>query len=204
MGAALGCSRPIAIDEAHVPLIMWTLVEHPTRLPDSDPPIHPLLVTSMHPWAPRVLLNVENGDYATLTTRDCACPLQEIGFTQHVQAVRSFEKLTGEGMNYFRVDLADLIESTLPSEFGGGPGDYQLLEEEDETGQTRVTLVVSPAVGALDETRLLARLHLGLSEGSRDTRFMATMWRDAGSFRVRREVPRASARGKIPPLRVNR
>jgi hypothetical protein len=202
MGSALGCSHPEAVDDMHVPQALWTLVQRPTCLEHTDPPVYPLLMTTLHSAAPRLLLNVENGDCATLTTRDCECPLQQIGFTQHVHTVRSFEKLTSEGMNYFGAGLAKLLEGTLPLEFGGGPGDYQLVEEEDETGRTRVTLVVHPAVGALDEGPVLARLHEALAKNSRNDRFMATVWRDAGSFRIRREAPHASVRGKIQPLRV--
>lgn len=204
VGTAMQCSHPGAIDDMHVPQSVWTFVERPSCMENTDPPIHPLLLTTLHPGAPRLLFNVENGDYATLTTSNCGCPLQQVGFTQHVHTVRSFEKLTSEGMNYFGTDLAELVENTLPAEFGGGPGDYQLVEEEDETGRTRVTLVVDPAVGALDESRVLARLHLALSRGSRDRRFMATIWRDAGSFNMRRETPHSSVRGKIPPLLVKR
>ena len=35
-------------------------------------------------------------------------------------------------MNYSGGDLVDLRETQIPLEFGGGPGDYQLVEEEDE------------------------------------------------------------------------
>lgn len=52
--------------------------------------------------------------------------------------------MTGEGMNYSAGCLFDLLETQIPSEFRGGPGDYQLVEEEDERGQTRLTLLVHP------------------------------------------------------------
>jgi hypothetical protein len=204
MAAALGCPRAGTTDDLHVPQFLWTCISHPWPLNDIQRRVHPVLLTTMHPLAPRMLFNVQNGDCATLTTKECGCALQEAGFTQHVQTVRSFEKLTGEGMNYFGVDLAALIEGILPSEFGGGLGDYQVVEEDDDTGRTRITLIVHPSVGPIDNARLLARLHEGLSADSRNSRFMATMWRDAGSFRVRREPPYSSARGKIPPLRVSR
>jgi hypothetical protein len=107
-------------------------------------------------------------------------------------------------MNYFGTDLFELLEDTLPSEFGGGPGDYQLVEEEDSGGQTRLTLVVHPNVKNLNEEKLLCRLQEGLAQGSRNNRFMAGVWKDAGTFRLRREAPYASPRGKILPLRINR
>jgi hypothetical protein len=201
-GTALGCGNPYFIDEMHVPETMFTFVEQPRTVDYGGPPIHPLMQTTLHPTAPRFLLNVENGDYATMITRECGCPLQNVGFIQHVHTVRSFEKMTSEGMNYWGSDLFELLEDVIPSEFGGGPGDYQLVEEEDDRGQTRLTLVVHPNVGELNESRLLSRLQQGLAQGSRNHRFMSKRWQDADTFRIRRETPCASARGKVLPLHV--
>jgi hypothetical protein len=125
-----------------------------------------------------------------------------VGFTQHLHTIRSFEKFTSEGMNYFGSDLFELLENVIPSEFGGGPGDYQLVEEEDERGQTRLTLVVHPQLGEINEATLLLRLQHALAQGSRNQRFMSKIWQDAGTFRIRREVPHASDRGKILPLHI--
>jgi hypothetical protein len=200
-GSLLGCANPKFNDEVHLPQSIFTLVEHPRPLSDSTL-VHPLMFTTLHPSAPRLLFNVQNGDYATMLSRDCGCPLQKIGFTQHVHTVRSFEKMTSEGMNYSGSELVELLEDTLPAEFGGGAGDYQLVEEEDDSGQTRLTLVVHPDAGQIDKVRLLFRLQQGLAQGSRNHRFIAKIWQDAGSFRIRREAPYASPRGKIPPLRI--
>jgi hypothetical protein len=198
----LGCGNPRFIDEMHVPQSNLAFVENPRTLDFGDGPIHPVMVTTLHPSAPRFLFNVENGDYATLTTRDCGCALQQVGFTQHIHGVRSFEKMTGEGMNYSGSDLFELLENIFPSEFGGAPGDYQLVEEEDHRGQTRLTLVVHPDLGALDEDKLLARLQTGLAQGSRNHQFISKIWHDAGAFRVSRAVPHASKRGKVLPLYI--
>jgi hypothetical protein len=197
-----GCGNPAFTDEVHVQESLVAVVEHPRPLDDSSPPIHPLLGTTLHPLAPRLLLNVENGDYATMVRRDCGCALERVGFTQHLHTIRSFEKFTSEGMNYFGSDLFELLENVIPSEFGGGPGDYQLVEEEDERGQTRLTLVVHPELGEINEAMLLLRLQQALAQGSRNQRFMSKIWQDAGTFRIRREVPHASDRGKILPLHI--
>jgi hypothetical protein len=122
----------------------------------------------------------------------------------HIHGVRSYEKFTSEGMNYFYGDLFDLFEKILPSEFGGGPGDYQLVEEEDDNGQTRLSLLVHPRLGDLDEDRLLLRLKETLAQGAKSSRFMANVWQSAGTFRIRRQTPYASRRGKILPLHVLR
>ena len=201
-GASAACGNPQFIDEMHIPQSTLTLVENPRTLDDTDPPIHPLMLTTPHPGAPRLLFNVEIGDHAILLTRDCGCPLQKVGFTQHIHTVRSFEKMTSEGMNYAGTDVFMLLENTLPSEFGGEPGDYQLVEEEDDRGQTRLTLVVHPEVGDINELKLLSRLQQGLAQGSRNHRFMSKIWQNADTFRIRREAPYASARGKVLPLHI--
>jgi hypothetical protein len=105
-------------------------------------------------------------------------------------------------MNYYYGDLFELLEKTIPAAFGGGPGDYQLVEEEDRNGQTRLTLVVDPRVGVLDEPALLARVAEAFASGPWGNRFMSRLWQDAGTFRLERRVPHASRRGKILPLHI--
>jgi hypothetical protein len=136
--------------------------------------------------------------------RDCGCALEKAGLPLHLHSIRSFEKFTSEGMNFFYGDLYELFEKTFPCEFGGGPGDYQLMEEEDDKGQTRLTLVVDPEVGALDEKMLLEKLRTAFSNGSRSNRFMTEVWESAGTFRILRQKPHASPRGKILPLHIAR
>jgi hypothetical protein len=198
----LGCANPIAHDEIHVFRHFLTLVERPEPLGRGSA-IRPLLFTTLHPLATRLLLNVENGDYGVVDDRDCGCALQRAGLTLHLSGIRSYEKFTGEGMNYFYGDLYGLVEKTLPSEFGGGPGDYQLAEEEDESGQTRLTLRIDPRVGDVDEAVLITRLRQALGSGSWQKEFQARVWDRAGTLRIKREPPVASARGKIVPLQLH-
>ncbi len=92
----------------------------------------------------------------------------------------------------------------LPDAFGGGPGDYQILEEEGAGGQTFLTLLVDPGVDGIDEQGLLGRLGSELAGDNRQNRFMSRVWQNSGTLRICREAPVASARGKILPLRVAR
>jgi phenylacetate-coenzyme A ligase PaaK-like adenylate-forming protein len=204
MYIGFGCANPLEADEVHVNEYMLALVAHPMPLSQIGPPISPLLFTTLHPSAPAMLLNVEIGDYATFARRDCGCPLERAGLTLHLHHIRSYEKFTSEGMNYFYGDLYECFEKTLPAEFGGGPGDYQLVEEEDENGQTRLTLRVHPQVGAIDEQKVLHRLRDELARGSWADEFQTRVWQNAGTFRISRAVPDASARGKILPLHIRR
>jgi hypothetical protein len=202
--AGLGCANPRYRDEVHVNQDVLALVRHPAPLDIAGSPIHPLLCTTLHAEAPRMLFNVANGDYAEMEARDCGCELEKAGLGLHLHHIRSFEKLTSEGMNYFYGDLFEIFEKTLPAEFGGGLGDYQLVEEEDDNGQTRLTLRVHPNVLNLNEGGLLLRLQEELAKGSRGKEFQTKLWQDAGTFRIRREVPHSSPRGKILPLHIAR
>lgn len=204
LNIGFGCGNPAHIDEIHVNQHLVALFPNPRPREGGGPPLYPLLCTTLHPSIPRLLLNVENGDYGSLTQRACGCALEDVGLCLHLHGIRSFEKFTSEGMNYFYGDLFELLEKILPSEFGGGPGDYQLVEEEDSNGQSRLTLIVDPAVQNLNESSLLSRLQEGLARGCRSNRFMLKLWQNAGTFRIRRGIPRSSARGKILPLHIER
>jgi phenylacetate-coenzyme A ligase PaaK-like adenylate-forming protein len=199
-----GCADPLYPDEVHINQHTFAVIPHHKPLNNDGPPIRPLLFTTLLPTDPRLLLNVENGDYGILEERDCGCALQRAGLTRHLRHIRSYEKFTSEGMNYFYGDLFDTLEKILPAEFGGGPGDYQLVEEEDDRGQTRLTLRVHPDVPNLNEDALLRRLHEELAKGSRANEFGAKVWQAAGTLRIRREIPYTSARGKILPLHISR
>jgi phenylacetate-coenzyme A ligase PaaK-like adenylate-forming protein len=200
-----GCANRVFTDEVHIDEPRLALINHPLPLTDHGPPIHPLLLTTVYPSATtRLLFNVANGDYGTLVERECGCALGKAGLTLHLHHIRSHEKLTSEGMNYFYGDLYEFFEKTLPFEFGGGPGDYQLVEEEEERGQTRLTLRVHPNVGEIDQQKLLSRLRDGIARNSWSKEFQTRVWERAGTLRVRREAPYASSRGKILPLHISR
>lgn len=199
-----GCRSPSCIDDMHLNLHTLAVVEH-ERLPAGrDAPVRPLLFTTLHPAAAKLQLNVENGDTATLEHRECGCELGSAGLSVHIHHVRSFEKFTSEGLAYEHSDLLEALEGVLPNRFGGGPGDYQLLEEEDRDGRTRLTLLVDPQVGCIDEEAVLGCLEAELSGGQRKNRFTSRLWSQAGTLRLRRQAPIASARGKVLPLRIGR
>jgi hypothetical protein len=198
-----GCGNPLYTDEVHVPTHRFAVIQRPQPLDNHDLPIHPFLFTTLSLGSPFLHINVENGDFGEIGGRDCGCALEKAGLTLHLHEIRSHEKLTSEGMNYYYSDLYELLEKTFPSEFGGGPGDYQLVEEEDATGRTRLTLRIHPAVGPLNEVKTMARLRAAFSNGSRNNRFMTWVWQDAETFRIKREAPHTSPRGKILPLHIS-
>src|SRR5215212_9086421 len=137
------------------------------------------------------------GDQAVLTRRACGCPLEALGWTTHLHTIRSYEKLTAGGMTFLDTDVVRVLEAVLPARFGGGPIDYQLLEEQDGGGRPCVRLLVHPRVGSLDEGAVADAFLAALGTGSGAERVMALQWRAAGLFQVDRACPRPTAAGKV-------
>jgi hypothetical protein len=156
--------------------------------------------TALMPSSPKVLINVESDDYGFLSERQCDCPFGPLGLTTHVRGVRSYEKLTSEGNNFLGSDLIALLDHVLPARFGGDPGDYQLVEEE-LGGLPKVSVVIRPALGALDEREVVTAVlsHLRLEPRNR---LMADFWRDGHTLRVVRREPYVTPSGKILPLHI--
>jgi len=150
---------------------------------------------------PKIMLNVESGDYGELPERSCGCPLEALGFQQHLHTIRSYDKLTSEGMTFIGSDLIILIEEILPARFGGNPTDYQFVEEEDG-GLPKVSILVSPRVGNVDETKLITTVLQTLRSSSNANKMMADQWRKAQTLEVIRREPYATDSAKILPLHI--
>jgi hypothetical protein len=97
-----------------------------------------------------------------------------------------------------------ILEEVLPARFGGNPLDYQLLEEDDAQGQTRLYLLVHPRVALADEQAVVACVLDGLSRSSPMADAARLTWQNAGTIQVRRAEPIWTARGKLLPLHVAR
>jgi len=197
------CVAPAFPDDVHLLHDLHAVI-HPERNEDHGLPTNALLISSLRPTAPFVLLNVSMGDEATGTKRTCGCPLEQLGWTTHLHTIRSYEKLTAGGMNFLDTEVIRVLEEVLPVRFGGGPTDYQLLEEEAEDGRPRLRLLVHPGVGPLDPEALREAFLTGIGPGSGAEKVMTLAWRQAGMLRVERRAPLATGSGKILHLHVDR
>src|SRR5262249_49353482 len=110
----------------------------------------------------------------------------------------------GEGVTLVGSEVLSVLEEVLPARFGGTPIDYQLLEEEDERGFTRLSLVVSPSIKIADERAVLAALLDALGEKSVADGLTRAIWSNAGTVRIKRMEPIRTARGKLMPLHLSR
>jgi hypothetical protein len=119
-----------------------------------------------------------------------------------LRQIRSFSKLTAEGVTLVGSEMEHILESVLPARFGGTPLDYQLMEEEDGGGFTRVVLIVSPRVGVVDERAMIDAVLTALRGASLGTAVGGGLLSAAGALRVRRAEPIVTARGKLLPLHL--
>ena len=198
----VACTAPAAVDEVHVVSDSIGLLQRNRSVGDTT--VDALFCSTLHPAVPKVMVNVELGDSAVLSERACGCPFDRLGFRHHLHTVRSYEKLTSEGMHFLGSELVRLVEEVLPDRFGGRPTDYQLVEEDDG-GLPKVSLVVSPRVGEIDQVQVVSTVLevLGSSaRGDKGAAMMARYWRDAQTLRVVRREPYATTAAKILPLHV--
>ena len=100
--------------------------------------------------------------------------------------------------------MEQILEADLPARFGGTPLDYQLVEEEDERGFTRLTILVNPAVQLTDEDAVITEMLAALKRRRGAAEISRELWQQAGAFRVRRQAARVGGRGKMMPLQVKR
>lgn len=199
-----GCPHREAIDEAHLNLAKIALFQRSKKLLDGETTVDALFLTTISRSSPKILLNVDTGDYGVLRERRCGCLLDHLGFRTQLRTIRNYEKLTAGGIQFLGPDVIDLVEQALPEAFGGGPTDYQLVEEESADGAaSKVYLVVSPRLGAVDE-QAVVQTALKRLAGDDGGRLMSSFWRQAGTLEVVRREPYVTASAKTPPLRVLR
>lgn len=193
-------------DHCHIYKDSIAIISHKYLVTHFDTEVDSLLFTSLLYESPKLLLNVGMGDYARLSYFKTDCPFGNIGFNSHISSIKSYEKLTGEGVTFVDTDFIRIIEKELPERFGGTSTDYQLVEEEDEKGFSRLRLLISPRVGEVDEDKVVSQFIelLRKSEDSPESWAQSgtLMWEQATMIRVRRNFPLPTASGKILPFHL--
>ena len=199
---ATGCSCGSEVDDMHFLHDSTAIIRMERELRHGAGGIDSFLFASLLPSTPKILLNVEMGDSGVMETRECECLFGQLGLNQRIHHVRSFTKLTGIGMSIVHTDFMRILENVLPLKYGGASTDYQLLEEEDTRGETRLTLVISPGVGELEDDRVIETVLDELGKNFHAGRLAAGLWEQAKTIRVRRMSPISLPSGKTMLLHV--
>ena len=202
---AAGCDREFGeSDHCHSLKDTIAIRSYKRSVPECDGEVDSLLFSSLLYESPKILLNVEMGDHGAIDQRPCSCEFGKLGFDWHLSDIRSFEKLTGEGVSFVNSDLARIVEEILPKSFGGGNSDYQLVESEGSDGLTFLNLLISPIVHGIDENAAAAAFINALKSAETGPENWAQsgseMWRQVGTIRVVRDLPIPTRRGKVLPF----
>ena len=195
-------------DHCHLYKDTTAIISHRQNVPHSDLFVESYLFTSLLYESPKILLNVGMGDYGEISSESCACVFGQVGFDACLNNIRSYEKLTGEGVTFVDTDFIRIVERDLPERFGGRSTDYQLVEKEDSRGMTHLQLLVSPRVGEIQETEVLDRFLnlLRRAEASPDSWSQSgtEMWKQSNMLQIVREFPVPTVSGKIMPFFVSK
>jgi hypothetical protein len=198
----VACGEPSRLDDVHLLTDKLGVIQREREVAGAAR-VGALLLTTLRPTAPKLLLNVESDDFGVLEQRTCGCLFGRLGFATHFHGIRSYDKLTSGGMTFVGRDAITLLDELLPARFGGAPTDYQLVEEEEQ-GMPVVGIVVSPRVGKVDEDEVIATTLEALAVGSDQHRMMSSVWQSANTLKVLRREPHETASAKILPLHVLR
>ncbi len=176
------------------------VISHRRRAPLAEVEVDAFLFTSLLPWAGHILINAEMDDAGVIEPARCDCLFSRLGFTEQVRDIRSFGKLTGQGITLVGTDMVRILEEVLPARLGGAPGDYQLVEHEG-AAQTQVTLRVSPRVGISCPEKAKECLLNEIRELYGGT-LAARTWNHAQGVDVVIAEPLSTMTGKVLPLHL--
>ena len=198
-----GCAARVGVSDYHLLTDTIALIPYPHRVEAFGVTVSAFVMTTLLPISPKVMLNVETDDFGIVEERHCGCELEACGYTTHLREIRSYSKLTGEGVTLIGDDMIHILETALPARFGGTSFDYQLMEDEDEQGFTRLFVTVSPRVELQDERAVIDCVLDGLRRASPATDAARLTWQNAQTLRVRRGEPVWTGR-KFSPLYMPR
>jgi hypothetical protein len=200
----IACAQPVHVDEEHLVKDAFALITHPYAVPGAGVTVPAFNLTCLLDSSPKVLLNYQMDDYGVLEERDCGCALASYGYTTHLHGIRSYAKLVGESVTLIGNEMLRILEQVLPARFGGSPLDYQLAEQEDERGFTRLNLVISSRVDVKDERQVIRVMLDALRESSPMAAAAGAVWKQAETIRIKRAEPAVTSRGKALPLHIER
>lgn len=201
---AAGCAKANGGSDYHLFTDACALFTHPHEVQAFGITVPAFTFTTLLPTAPKIMLNVETDDFGIVEERRCGCELESYGYTTHLRDIRSYSKLTGEGVTLIGDEMIHIIETELPARFGGTSQDYQLMEDEDAEGFTRLYVIVHPRV-ALDSERAVIECVLdGLRRASPAADVARLVWKNADTLQVKRMAPVWTAGRKYSPLYMPR
>ena len=177
---AAACGREPAVDAMHL------YTDRAAALPSPDG----LLLTSLTPFAGKVLLNASLGDHGDLSERRCDCGFGRLGISSWISGLGSEERLTIEGMTIRLASLHAIVARVLGAA-GAPPDQSQLWRLPAADGGARLAVVVSPRI-TVDPEALIGAILEELGRQGELGRLTAEVWSQAGALQVLAAEPKLS------------
>lgn len=196
------CPNASCPDDTHLLIDKLAVLQRPTTM-EIDSPVDGFYYTTLLLSCPKLMLNVESGDYGNLEKRTCGCLWEKAGFPMHMSNIRSYEKLTTEGMHFLGSEIYFLIENTLPQKYGGCSTNYQLLEREKD-GLTRLYIVISPQIGELNEVDVVDTVVEELRKLPGAMAMVTRLLASGNTIQVLRREPYTTRVGKTFPIHIEK
>ena len=107
------CSQTGGANRVHLFHDAVAAITHRHAAPGTDAEVSSLLFTSLLPFAPFFVINLEIGDHGVFHPASCDCEFSRAGFTTMISDIYSFTKLTGYGTT--------LVGDRYPADSRRGP-----------------------------------------------------------------------------------
>lgn len=185
------CANRKPPDEMHIYLDRLAVIQMQRKTNIGKHNINSFLFTSLLSTTGKVLFNTEIGDFGRLKVKPCSCLFGKLGMNVHVYAVRSYDKLTGEGMTLLGSELDDIIAELIENA-GGCPDDYQFWESYDENGLYSLIIAISPNVSNLNEDNFKKAILERLRSRNSATAITSELWKQADTLQIVRAYPEMS------------
>ena len=194
------CRHMNSGNRVHIASSSVALVPRAMEDPFGDEDVDSLHVTSVLPFAPRVMINVEIGDTGVIEPATCDCELSRMGYRLQVRDIAAFGKICGQGGTIRAPEVVRLLEEGLPRRFGGRSGDYQLLEMEGKA-QTEMVLRIHPRLGLAAPEEVL-EYFLAECRSLYGGALAVLHWTQSNGMRVEVKEPVLARSGKFRAIRL--
>jgi hypothetical protein len=196
---AASCGNRNYPDDMHVYTDRYAIIQRLRKTIIGGHSVNTYLFTSLSSNTGKVLLNTEIGDFGKLTIKSCNCLFGDLGMDVHISEVRSYDKLTGEGMTLLGSELDEIVGEIIENA-GGGSDDYQFWETQDSQGLNKLIIAISPGIRNLNERDFIDSILKKLKSKDIGSNIASQIWRQADTLQVVRAYPKLTKGYKMLPI----
>jgi hypothetical protein len=192
------CGRGDCADDMHIYMDRLSVIQRTRETAVGGHKVDSFLFTTLLKNTGKILLNTDIGDFGGLAVRPCDCLFGQLGMNVHVSEVRSYDKLTCEGMTLLGSQLYDAVGEVV-EEAGGSPDDYQFWETHGDCGPAKLVVAVNPRIGGLNDEKFAGAVLEKLR--GKNLHVTSQVWEQAKVLRLVRAQPEITRGFKMLPIK---